>query len=98
MRGSRKFCQRGSNFDDVFVLDEAREDPNTTIVGAIIGPPAKPMMAQYIDCWLGGFVIFRGSETVLLRDPIFFSFSRGGGPNHLFPLDPRMPTENFLVT
>ena len=39
MRGSRKFCQRGSNFDNVFlffflhVIDEGREDPNTTISG-----------------------------------------------------------------
>ena len=35
MRGSRKFCQRGSNFDlflYIFCLvDEEREDPNTTI-------------------------------------------------------------------
>ena len=38
MRGSRKFCQRGSNFDNVFlfflhVIDEGREDPITTISG-----------------------------------------------------------------
>ena len=38
MRGSRKFCQRGSNFENVFFLfcfsflvDKGREDPNTTI-------------------------------------------------------------------
>ena len=35
MRGSRRFCQRGSNFDVFFVLyflvDEGREDQNTTI-------------------------------------------------------------------
>ena len=35
MRGYRKFCQKRSNFD------EEREDSNTTITGAIIGPPAK---------------------------------------------------------
>ena len=29
MRRSRKFCQRGSNF--FFLVDERREDPNTTI-------------------------------------------------------------------
>ena len=28
MRGSRKFCQRGSKFDNIF--DEGRGDPNTT--------------------------------------------------------------------
>ena len=38
MRGSRKFCQRGSKFDNVFYsisfyVDEGREDPNTTISG-----------------------------------------------------------------
>ena len=37
MRGSRKFCQRQSNFDNVFLLllfslvDEGREDLNNTI-------------------------------------------------------------------
>ena len=45
MRGSRKFSQRGSNLDKVFIVDEGREDPNTI--------PLKwrfagvPMMAQY---------------------------------------------------
>ena len=29
MHGSRKFCQRGSKY--VFLVDEGREDPNTTI-------------------------------------------------------------------
>ena len=38
MRGSRKFCQRGSKFDDFFLLllslfDEGIEDPNNTING-----------------------------------------------------------------
>ena len=31
MRGSRKVCQRGSDFDNVFLVDEGREDSNTTI-------------------------------------------------------------------
>ena len=35
MRGSRKFCQRGSYFDKVFLVDEGREDPNTTISGSL---------------------------------------------------------------
>ena len=26
-----------------------------------------PMIAQHIDCWLGSFVIFRGSGPVLLN-------------------------------
>ena len=33
MRGSRKFCQRGSKFDNVFLVDEGIEDPNITING-----------------------------------------------------------------
>ena len=39
MRGSRKFCQKGSNFDKGFFLflffkyDEGSRDPNTTISG-----------------------------------------------------------------
>ena len=38
MRGSRKFCQRGSKFENVFFsilfyVDEGIEDPNTTISG-----------------------------------------------------------------
>ena len=43
MRGSRKFCQSGSNFDNVFfcfvLVDEEREDKR-----AIIGPPAKRIL------------------------------------------------------
>ena len=30
---SRKFCQRGSNFDGYFLVDKGREDPSTTIRG-----------------------------------------------------------------
>ena len=36
MRGIRKFCQRGFNFDNVFFcsyVDEGREDSSTTISG-----------------------------------------------------------------
>ena len=32
MRGSRNFCPRGANFDNVFLVDEWWEDPNTTII------------------------------------------------------------------
>ena len=31
-----------------------------------------------IECWLGGRVIFRGSRSILLRNPIFLRFFRGG--------------------
>ena len=33
MRGSRKFCQMGSKFDNVFLVGEGKEDPNTVING-----------------------------------------------------------------
>ena len=38
LSGSRKFCQRGSNFDNfsfftLFFVDEGRDDPNTTKIG-----------------------------------------------------------------
>ena len=54
MRGSRKFCQRGSKFD-FFLVDDGREDPNTTISGPSLACQQNaikwqfagmPMMAQ----------------------------------------------------
>ena len=99
MRGSRKFCQ----VDGVcfffcccccccFLVDEGREDPNTSISGPYFKWrfAGVPMMAQHW-IWLGSFVIFRGSRPVLLRSPIFFYFSRGRGPDPLSTrLDPHM--------
>ena len=32
MCGSRKFCQRGSKFDIVFLIDWGIEDPNTALI------------------------------------------------------------------
>ena len=57
MRGSRKFYQRGSNFDGFFVfvvlVDKGREDPNTTISGSSLNLwrlAGVPMTAQH-ECW-----------------------------------------------
>ena len=38
MRGSRKFCQRGSKFEVffAFLVDEGIEDPNTAINGPLL--------------------------------------------------------------
>ena len=55
MRGSRKFCQWGSNFDNVFFVDEGREDPSNTIRGSSLGASetrklriaGMPMMARH---------------------------------------------------
>ena len=33
MRGSRNFCQRGSDFDNILLVDERRDDQNTTKSG-----------------------------------------------------------------
>ena len=51
---------------------------------ATIGQPVKPHKTYRwwpnIECWLGSFVIFRGSRPVLLRNPIFCDFSGGSEP------------------
>ena len=56
-------------------------------VGAIIGPPAKchfngvSLAGRWwpnFECWLGNFVNFRGSGSVLLRNPIFLWIFRRG--------------------
>ena len=46
MSGSRNFCQRGSNFDYVFLADEGRDDPKNTI-GHHRRFAGVPMMAQH---------------------------------------------------
>ena len=73
MRGYRKFCQRGSIFDNSFfyiffhLVDEGIEDPNYNYKRAIIGATAKRHLNGVslagrwwpnIECWLGSFVIF----------------------------------------
>ena len=77
---------------------------------AIIGPPAKCHLNGVslvcwwwpnIECWLyGSFVIFRGSRPVLLQNPIFLWFFRGGGQDPLSPpppppLDPHMQNGKY---
>ena len=57
MRGSRKFCQRGSKVDcaSFFLVDEGLEDPNTTVNEPSSSPPDKrhinmaggPIMTQH---------------------------------------------------
>ena len=72
---SRKFCQRGSNFDNVFffyhyykyLVDEGREDPN-------------------IECLVA--LKFKGIRTSIAGKPyLFLRFFRGGGgrPDPLTP-------------
>ena len=80
MRGSRKFCQRGSNFDNVFffiyffflggrgLVYEEREDPSTTINGPSSARQrnARPTLNASLVA-----ATFRGSGPVLLENPIF---------------------------
>ena len=73
---------------------------------AIISPPAKRHLNGVslaclwwpnTECWLGSFVFFRGSEPVLLRNPIFLWFFRGGSRPPVPPsLDPRMLRVKYL--
>ena len=86
MRGPRRFCQRGSN-SDLFLLDERRNDPNTTISGTIIGLPAKRHLNGVslacrrwlnIECWLRVFMIVHGIRISIAKKPyIFVSFQDG---------------------
>ena len=83
LRGSRNFCQRGSNFDNFLLFDERRDDPNITKSGP------SSLTLSYA---LVALRFFRGSGPVLLRNPYFFAIFQGGG---MFgppvpPLDPPM--------
>ena len=75
MRGSRKFCQRGSNFDNVFfflsLVDERKRDPNTTISGAAKHHLNGVSLACHvgIEYWFGSFVIFQGIRTTIAKKP-----------------------------
>ena len=72
MRGSRKFFQKGSNFDYFFFfffffffkVDDGREDPDTTISGS-------PLAGQTLNAGLVALWYYRGSGPVLVRNPIF---------------------------
>ena len=46
--GSRKFCQKGSNLD-VFLADEGREDPNTTISESSLSRQRNAIKMAF--CW-----------------------------------------------
>ena len=85
MRGSRKFCQRGSNSDKFFFVlffrgERGAKNHNEQ---AKFRPTSKtplkwrfadrPIMA-HIECWLCSFVIFRRSRPVILENPILCDF------------------------
>ena len=89
MCGSRKFCQRGSNFVVFFffffLVDEGREDPSTTISGP---SSARQRNAVSLACDDGPTLnaalvaaIFQGNRTCIARKPswYFCDFSGGRG-------------------
>ena len=96
MRGSREFCQRGSEFETFFLADEGIDNPNIThYKWAIIGPPAKRHLngvslagrrSLNIECWLGRFVIFQGIRTSIAKKTYIFGIFQGGGSGPPDPL------------
>ena len=100
MRGSRKFCQRGSNFENAIFSWWGEGGPKYHYKRAVTGPLAKRHLNGVslacrwwpkIECWLCSFVILRGSGPILLRNPKFLWFSGVGGP------DPPSPHIIILV-
>ena len=88
MRRSRKFCQGRGGPTVTFCSWWGEGGSKYHYKRAIIGPPAKCHLNGFslvcwwrpnIECWLDSFVIFRGSRPVLLRNPTFLWFFRGGG-------------------
>ena len=58
MRESRKFCQRGSNFDNIFFLVNEGRGSKYHYKRAIIGPPAFRWRADDGPTLNAGFVAF----------------------------------------
>ena len=109
MRGSRKFCQRGSKFDKFFLLllflvDEGIEDPNITINGPssarqrhLNGVSLAGRRWPNIERWLGSFAIFQGIRTSIAKKAYICDFSGGFGPLAPPPLDPPLELTNVCV-
>ena len=95
MRGSRKFCQRGSNLDNVFLVWWGRNYPNTTISGpssATSKPHFKwrftgiPIMAKnWKLAW--SLYDFKGIRTSIAKKKLYFCDFWGGSGPPVPPLD-----------
>ena len=74
------------------------EDSNTTKYH-LNGVSLVCQLWPNIQCWLGSFMILRGSKPVLLRSPPALQFSRGGGSDPSAPppppSDPRLHCDTF---
>ena len=82
MPGSRKFFQRGSNFENLFFLlffffDDRRKDQYATISGPSSAGDGSPTL----NAGLIALSFLWGSRPVMLRNPIYCDFpGRGPGP------------------
>ena len=82
MHRSRKFCQRGSNFDSFFLVYKGSEYHYRQAIICQWWPN--------IECWLGSFVIFQGIWTSIAKKPYIFVIFQGG-PDPLSPPPPLGP-------
>ena len=87
MRGFSKFCQRRPNFDNVlfifiFLVDEGKEDPNTTISGRADDGPS--LNAGLVALW------FLGDPEQYFQELLYFCDFSEGVRTSMFALDPRM--------
>ena len=99
MRGSRTFCQRGSNFDNVFVLvDEERGDPSTTISGPLTACQRNADDGPTLNAGLVA-AVFQGIRTCIVRKSLIFVFFQGGGVSGspVPPPDPHMDQAGWLI-
>ena len=75
MHGSRKFCHKGSDFDNIFFIGSKYHYKSA--INHLNGVSLACRWWPNIECWLESFMIYRGSAPVLLRNPIFCDFSGG---------------------
>ena len=88
MRGSRKFCQRGSSSDNVFMRGEMIQIALTACHHRPVskrhlnGVSLAGRWWPYIEFWLGSFVIFQGIRTsIAIKNPIFLRVFSGSRPH-----------------
>ena len=107
VRGSRKFCRRGSTLITFFSW-WGEVGSKYDYKWATIGPPAKRHFNGVsltfrwwpnIECGLGSFVIFQEIRTSIAKKPYIFCDFSGGvwTPCHP-PLDPRITCVMHLFT
>ena len=87
--GSRKFCQRGSDFDMFFFFLEWRDDPSKYhYKQVIIGLQANAILMAFcwradngpkLDAELVALWFFKGIRTSIAKKPYIFVIFRGGG-------------------